>query len=351
MKKLKILLIGSLNKGNKPRGGEESKNRVLHEFLDRRYELKTIDTHRWKTSPIILLSLAINIFFRSYNAIIVSASSRSSYRLFKLINLFPLKLKKTIYLVIGGYFPCAIEARKYNKKFFRGLKAVIVEGQMLKATLNQHGLVDNLAVIPNFKPIGQTYRNMRGNNRGVIKFVFLSSISLSKGVGLIFDATKILLGRNINGFKIEFWGPIELEYKQIFNVLLAEYSEQCIYRGYLDILSNPTDSYSLLSKYDFMLFPTFFEGEGFPGVVLDAYISGLPVAASDWNMNREVVAEGKTGFLFESKSAEALAEIMLKIIEDPTLIDEMKPNCNKEALKYEVNNVLDSHLTKIIDGV
>ena len=99
MKKLKVLLIGALNKGNKPMGGEESKNRVLHEYLDRRYELKTVDTHQWKSSPIILLSLAINIFFRSYYAIIVSASSRSSYRLFKLINFFPLKLqhKKSLF--------------------------------------------------------------------------------------------------------------------------------------------------------------------------------------------------------------------------------------------------------------
>ena len=40
-------------------------------------------------------------------------------------------------------------------------------------------------------------------------------------------------------------------------------------------------------------------------IVIDAYIAGVPLIASDWNMNTEVITE-KTGVIIPPKDEEAL---------------------------------------------
>ncbi|MFR3494185.1 MAG: glycosyltransferase [Blautia sp.] len=43
-------------------------------------------------------------------------------------------------------------------------------------------------------------------------------------------------------------------------------------------------STEVLKNYDALLFPTYYEGEGFAGTIIDAFAAGLPVIASDWKV-------------------------------------------------------------------
>lgn len=349
MKNKKVLLIGALNTGKRPNGGEEYKNRILRQVLEVQYSLKIIDTHSWRSDPKILVSLLINIFLLRYDAIIISASSLSSYRLIKIINIFPSILNKTIYLVIGGYFPEAISNGRYKKKYYYGLKQIVVEGESLRSALAKADLSKNVSVIPNFKPVEKTYLKSINKETGTIKFVFLSSISASKGVDILLNAVKILLSTGNKQFKVDFWGPLEDVYKSHFYAQMEKVSDFCSYRGYIDILAEPELSYKELSSYDCMIFPTYYEGEGFPGVILDAYIAGLPVIASDWNMNREVVIDGITGFIIPPKDKVSLAKCMEYLIEDSTILITMRTNCNAEALKYDSEYIFCHKIKPIID--
>lgn len=47
-----------------------------------------------------------------------------------------------------------------------------------------------------------------------------------------------------------------------------------------------------------MVIPTYYQGEGFPGTILDSYIFGVPVIVSKCKYNSEMIKEGKTGKLF-----------------------------------------------------
>ena len=84
------------------------------------------------------------------------------------------------------------------------------------------------------------------------------------------------------------------------------------YGGFLNLQEE--SGYTVLSQYDVMIFPTYWEGEGFPGVLVDALIAGLPVIASNWHLNSEVIEEGKTGWLIEVNDVTALAEKMKYVI-------------------------------------
>jgi len=95
-----------------------------------------------------------------------------------------------------------------------------------------------------------------------------------------------------------------------------------------------------------MLFPTYWNGEGFPGVVIDAYIAGILMVASDWNLNKEVVEDGVTGYIIPPRNSQILAEIMTKIVENKEDLNYLKQNCIESSKKYDFRNVLSIELMK-----
>jgi len=76
-----------------------------------------------------------------------------------------------------------------------------------------------------------------------------------------------------------------------------------------------------------MLFPTFWVGEGFPGIIIDAYIAGLPIIASDWNLNGEIIDEKETGFIIKKKDSIQLKDKMKYFIKNPEEIIRIGNNC------------------------
>lgn len=71
-------------------------------------------------------------------------------------------------------------------------------------------------------------------------------------------------------------------------------------------LMNAADAYLMSSAW-----------EGMPIVLLEASATGLPVVATDVGGNREVVLEGRSGFLVPSGDPEALSAAMLRLLEMP----------------------------------
>jgi glycosyltransferase involved in cell wall biosynthesis len=91
-----------------------------------------------------------------------------------------------------------------------------------------------------------------------------------------------------------------------------------------------------------MLFPTFWIGEGFPGVLIDALISGLPVLASNWNLNQEIIEDNETGFIFKAKDSQALYLKMRYVLFNKKEIEHMRINCINRAIDFHSETVLES---------
>jgi len=104
-------------------------------------------------------------------------------------------------------------------------------------------------------------------------------------------------------------------------------------------MNSSSESYVLLADYHVMLFPTYWKGEGFPGVIIDAFVAGLPVIASDWNMNRDIVLEDRTGVLISINDSEALAKSMKQVIEEKERWAIMAENSIKEAEAFHLDAI------------
>jgi glycosyltransferase involved in cell wall biosynthesis len=329
-----VLFIGAINQYSSPKGGEEYKNQLILE-KNQHFEFAKsyVDTHAWKTKPSVLLGLVFKLFFLKWDSILLSTSSLSAYRLISLIKfLKPNLLAKLNYVVVGGYFPVGIRNKQFKWENYTELKSIIVQGEILKNQLLACSELNNVEVIPNFKKFDYKV-SLKKTEYKLFKFVFIGRISKPKGILEIIEAVRILKTQNpLLNFSVDFYGPKEEEIQFPEDLPL-------LYKGYLDIMNKQQESYAKLSEYSCMLFPTYWQGEGFPGVIIDAYVGGLPVIATDWNMNIEVVEDGETGLIVPIQDANALALAMLKLMQNPDLVNKMSENSSRKAKDFHIDAV------------
>ena len=339
MTKNRVILIGGIHLNHKPTCGETMKNQLfLKRFGELGYKVWAVDTYDWKKRPWCLLNLFFVLFFFRSSPFVISAS-RSSRYLIKFLYYFPLN-KNVIFWVVGGNLSSAIKAGRFKPEELRRLKRIIVQGKSMVRELEDLQ-IHNSIYIPNSKPIIY-HPSYEKRTSGPVNFVFLSRIHPEKGISEIHEATIILELRGLNdSFSVDFFGKIEPSYKSDF-LQLVKSNKYLSYKGYLDLTE--ASGYKSLAFYDMMLFPTYWQGEGFPGVVIDANISGVPIIATDWNLNTDVIINGKTGIVIPIKNAEALANAMESVIVGNVDLMEMKKKCNNYIQQFNYENVLSPQI-------
>ena len=138
------------------------------------------------------------------------------------------------------------------------------------------------------------------------RFIFVGHVKPSKGVREL-----ILASRGLpSDCCVDVYGPLQE------GILEAEFEAQprINYRGVAD----PSKVIELMRKYDALVFPTYYRGEGYPGVVLEAWAAGIPVIVSRWQDLPEMIG-GKGGVLVKPQDAEALQREMLRLVHDDDL--------------------------------
>ena len=74
-----------------------------------------------------------------------------------------------------------------------------------------------------------------------------------------------------------------------------------------------------LADADIFCFPTHYEAEAFPRVVVEAMAASLPVVSTYWRAVPAIVEEGVTGYLVEPDDDVALANRLEALVLDPEL--------------------------------
>ncbi|MFY0591801.1 glycosyltransferase family 4 protein [Roseivirga sp.] len=124
------------------------------------------------------------------------------------------------------------------------------------------------------------------------RFVFLGQIRKDKGIDQLIDCINQL----DESYKIHIYGPIEEpEY--------AFLSDEPYYKG---IVKGQQAVLTMLSNYNVLILPTYYNGEGYPGVVVEAYSVGLPVISTDWKSLPEMVFPEETGLLVAPRDSAGL---------------------------------------------
>jgi len=131
------------------------------------------------------------------------------------------------------------------------------------------------------------------------KFVFIGHVKKEKGIGEILKVFKSLDKEYI----IDIYGPL-IDYKE------DDFKYNVNYKGIL----KPDEVQKVLANYNYFVFPTFYKGEGYPGVIIEALSVGLPIIATDLKGIKEMV--NGSAFLIPKKDVKSLKNTILMINEE-----------------------------------
>ena len=249
MKKL-IVVFGNFDINNRL-GGQTVRTNTVYESIKKHYlEYNIIKLDTACNNKIILLIKTL-FFFCICKRIIILPAQKSLFPILKIIHSLKLE-KKVIYVVIGGWLFDYIKDNQNYINILKKLKAILVQVDKLKQNLINLNL-KNVDILLNYRSV---HFDMIEYKEKVNKIVFYSRIFKEKGIEIAVEAVK-----NINlDIELDIYGPINADYESSFFEIIN--NEKRIH--YCGVLNGFETIISTLSQYRFMIFPTYYEGEGFP---------------------------------------------------------------------------------------
>lgn len=345
--KREIIFIGSLK--SQPRGGETVKNSIFIDALEKRdFQVNKINI---LTSKFSLLKSLLRLFFKHERNLVMSLSTKARFFFIPYV-FFLIKIKnyRVILLPIGGKMHDEINEmpyplKKFYMKFLSEFDQIYVESTKLKDQLNNMLNKDIVSYLPNFKNKPDAIPKISIKKRDPLKMVYLGMMTEDKGIFDILEALEII-GEEYRDIEMHFYGSFGENdgLKKKFNHEIRDL-DRIMYHGFL----RNEELIETLNDHHLFLFPTYHEGECFPGVLLDAFFSGLPVLASDWRYNNEIIEDGKNGLLCEPKDPNDIADKIKKLYKNRQLLNEMSKNVKVMSEEYDVDNVVERLLRDLKD--
>lgn len=175
---------------------------------------------------------------------------------------------------------------------------------------------DQILICPNgIPPIAQS-EEVAGKPE-TPHILFLSNLIESKGVYVLLDACKILKDQGLE-FVCDFVGGSTKEIsKEVFKTATRSrgLEDIAIYHG----PQYGQDKEQFWQQSSVFAFPTYYENECFPLVILEAMQHHLPVVTSDEGGIPDIVINDATGYICKNKEAASFAKAIEQLLLDPTL--------------------------------
>jgi len=344
LKKEKVAIIGHFGAEEKLYDGQTIKTKTLYDTLKEtgKYELMIVDTYFVKKSPAKLLWETLKCLACCKN-IILLVSGRGMCIFFPLLYYWKKLFKINVFHdVIGGTLAKYMDDHPSWNRYLNYFNKNWVEFESLREDLEDRGVV-NATVIPNFKQIKKV-GEVSEYKKDEYYFCTFSRVSLEKGVEVAIDAIKEINDKFGKGTaKLDIYGQIDKEYEKRFRELENDFDEDIKYCGIVEF----NKSTEVLQNYYMLLFPTFHDGEGFPGTIIDALFSALPTIASDWRANAEIIEHLKTGIIYPNKDFPDLYTTIEWAIKNREIVDEMRAQCFDAAENYSPESLVKKMIADI----
>lgn len=169
-----------------------------------------------------------------------------------------------------------------------------------------YGIPDNLL------PLGKP--RLEKSNCNVL---FVGLLNESKGIEILVEASGILRQKGCD-FNVTVLGKFEsndFEQKVRGRVSSLQLDKTITFLG----VKSGQEKFEVYAQADIFCFPTYFEAESFPVVLLEALSFGLPVVSTKWRGIPTMVRDNENGMLTDIKNPHATAEKLEMLIKDATL--------------------------------
>jgi glycosyltransferase involved in cell wall biosynthesis len=229
--------------------------------------------------------------------------------------------------------------RMIYKKMFKG-SSVIVLDELLKGDVEEYFMPKEIFVLPNAieNSVSSVKLDQMVKKRSVNKkfeILFLSNMYESKGWFLVLQACE-LLKKESSDFVCNFIGkwPSDIEEKKFFDFVREKnLSENVKYLG--GISGKEKDL--VYERVNAFVFPTYYELEAHPRVIIESMMFGLPIVANSHCSIPNTILDKKTGFLLKENSPKEIKKYLQLIKKNKKMGVEIGLAGRKRFLeKYEL---------------
>jgi glycosyltransferase involved in cell wall biosynthesis len=186
---------------------------------------------------------------------------------------------------------------------------------------------------------------------GEVTILYLSNLIESKGFIEVLYVLKFLHERERIPARAVFCGSFMANPSDDVKVRSADHCRQLFGEKVVELGMTRWVSYRgtvsgeqkhrVLSESDFLVFPTRYNHEGQPVVLIEALAYGLPTIATDYRANSEMVVDGETGYLIDWFDTALMAQRIATLWRDPLAYARMSADAR---IRFERNFSAKVHI-------
>lgn len=306
--------------------------------------IKLIDTKANKTNRLKKIFSFIYIFFNlfwigfkkrgSFDHIIINASNSRALVVGFFLSFF---FSNVVVRFFGGAFHSRYKSFGFLRRYIT--RRVFLKTKVL---LQTHAMIDYF--IGEFKnsqiyhfPTSRNFNNFslkRTSNKksGSVRLIMLSEVREDKGVNVMakaIDRLSQISGREIDAVLFGHLLPPYQDLKTGDAILGV--SNFC-YGGVLSAVDVPKE----LARADIFILPSFYAGEGYPGSIIEALMSGVPVVTTSFGPIPELV-DSTCSILVTPNNVDSLVQAINNLIQDEALRQRLIEGAYKRGKMYDSN--------------
>ncbi len=228
------------------------------------------------------------------------------------------------------------------RHFFKNLKVILL-ADTLYDDVRKYVKKEDVFICPNGIPA--TIELDKKAHDG-FNILFLSNMMREKGVWDLVDACKILKDKDLN-FHCHFVGKWSDISEAAFNDRIKALGLQNYVNAYGAKYGEDKNEFFQIA--DVFAFPTFYNNECFPLVLLEAMEQGIPCISCNEGGISGIIDDGQTGFVIPKNQPKVLAEKLELLINNRNLCNEMGNAGRKKFEQKFTLNQFEKRITGILN--
>lgn len=248
--------------------------------------------------------------------------------------------------------PCYFRSFGYLDGYYKNLSPISqfafrivmrnLEGLFVETKLVYEDLVDligtNVHWVPGYRKMPDSLnggQNAKKKKEDKLRLAFLGHVREEKGVFVLLESLRTPPINGNGSIQCDIFG---LVFQSIEDRFISELSHtpNATYKGVI----NPEDAVPTLSQYDVLVFPTHYQGEGHPGVVMEAMMAGIAVITTAHRSIPELVQDRVNGLLIHPLDSKELAQAIHLLDSDRKMLADMAMQNWEMRKNYAASNVI-----------
>lgn len=197
-------------------------------------------------------------------------------------------------------------------------------------------LQKNIHLLPNAIDYKKFYYPYRKEIKDIVNLIMVGHMSENKNQIFLIDVLQKLRNANVNAFLtlLGDWRDNGIKIKNKAKELELE--------AYLSMPGKVKDVETQL-KYQHIYVHSS-KTESFGLTIIEAMAAGLPVVCLDGGGNRDIIEQGKNGFILYNQNVANFTDKIIQLIENRELYQAMSSYAKEYAKKYDIKDYVDKLL-------